>query len=652
MRRLARSRLLAVSSAIAVATAIALSVPTIASAGSGAAGARSTVRPASARPAWATRANYLRPAAAGQRIQVAILLGFRNPAALASLAHSVSDPRSASYAHYLSPAAFRARFSPSASSAAAAASWLRGAGLRVGRTPLSRLFVPATGTVAQVESAFGVALGEYRVGGKALRAPATDPAIPASLRGIARGIVGLTEVRMRPSVVRQAPPPPGLRSGQPCSAYWGELQASDKPQAYGQTLPYAPCGYTPQQIQGAYGVDQTIASGIDGTGQTVAVVDAYHAKTIKFDLATYSQRHGLPAPQLTQINAVPARGNKADKQGWYGEETLDLEAVHSMAPGAALLFEGTASPDNSNFDLSYADILDNGRASIVSTSGGDPELSLPPSDIATEEALYQQAVAQGVGMFFSSGDCGDEIDPDGLCGGAGQRETQYPASSPNVTAVGGTSLAVGASNDYLFETGWGTGYSFLNHPGTKWKPAPPGYYFYGGGGGTSQLFDEPTYQQGVVPEDLSGYFGGENRVVPDIAAVGDPNTGFLVGETQTFPDGTYYDEYRLGGTSLSCPLVAGMFALVNQAAGYDLGFVNPALYGASGSDGFRDVTDPASTVAVVRTNFNNDVDGSDGLNFSVRTMNFTGTLHTLPGYDDVTGLGSPNLPDLIARLTS
>jgi len=95
-----------------------------------------------------------------------------------------------------------------------------------------------------------------------------------------------------------------------------------------------------------------------------------------------------------------------------------------------------------------------------------------------------------------------------------------------------------------------------------------------------------------------------------------------------------------------------MFALANQAAGHDLGFVNPALYETAGTDGFHDVTDPSSTVAVVRTNYNNDVDASDGLSFTVRTMNFTGTLHTATGFDDVTGLGTPDVPNLIARLTS
>jgi subtilase family serine protease len=112
-----------------------------------------------------------------------------------------------------------------------------------------------------------------------------------------------------------------------------------------------------------------------------------------------------------------------------------------------------------------------------------------------------------------------------------------------------------------------------------------------------------------------------------------------------------YDEYRIGGTSLSCPLMAGMMALANEAAGHDLGFVNPALYALSGSDSYRDVVAPAGPMTMVRTNFINGEDVSGGRTWSLRTMNFTGTIHTAPGFDDVTGLGTPWLPKLVDALS-
>jgi subtilase family serine protease len=601
------------------------------------------------RPAWATGSRFVRHSGRTEQVDLAVVLGFRDQAGLDALTAAVSNPRSPSYGRFLTPAQFHARFSPAASDVDAVTSWLRSRGLRVTSVPANHLLVFASGTVAQAEAAFGTPLNDYRVGTRTMRAPATSPAVPAALSGIVQGVIGLARTETVPLEKPNAPPPYGFRVGKPCSAYWGEKVATNKPKAFGAHQPWAPCGYTPRQVQGAYGVDQVIASGIDGTGQTVAVIDAFHAPTMKIDLKKYSDRHGLPAPVLIQRNVAPPKGRHLGKRGWYGEEALDLEAVHSMAPGATLLYEGAKDNQNVNLLERMIDIVDNHRASIVTNSYGSAGEN--EGDIDTEEAVYKQAIAEGIGVYFSSGDCGDELDPDGLCGGLGKRRADYPASSPNVTAVGGTSLAVGKDDDYLFETGWGTGLSSLSR-GQRWKPKAPGLYLYGGGGGTSRIFDEPDYQKGVVPESLSGYWGHENRVVPDVAAVGDPNTGFLVGETQYFHhQGHKYDEYRIGGTSLSSPLFAGMMALANQAAGHDLGFINPALYQLAGSDSFRDIVDPAKTVAVVRANWANSQSSSQGRSFSLRTMNDTGTLHTVPGYDDVTGLGSPLMTNLVRVLS-
>jgi len=134
--------------------------------------------------------------------------------------------------------------------------------------------------------------------------------------------------------------------------------------------------------------------------------------------------------------------------------------------------------------------------------------------------------------------------------------------------------------------------------------------------------------------------------------VGDPNSGMLEGQTQTFPDGSVqYGEYRIGGTSLSSPLFAGLMALADQAAGHPHGFANPALYAAAAFGGYHDIVNPTSTVAVVRVDFNNSVDASGGTTTSLRTANQTGTLHTIAGYDDVTGVGTPIGAALIQLLS-
>ena len=141
------------------------------------------------------------------------------------------------------------------------------------------------------------------------------------------------------------------------------------------------------------------------------------------------------------------------------------------------------------------------------------------------------------------------------------------------------------------------------------------------------------------------------RVIPDISMPGDPNTGLRVGETQTFSNGTYYDEYRIGGTSLSSPLLAGLIAVADQKAGHALGFVNPLYYSLLGSSALHDLVAPKTPVTQVRTDFTNFVNQSKGLTFKLETIDSQGgTLLDTPGYDNETGVGSPNGPGFFTQL--
>jgi subtilase family serine protease len=245
-----------------------------------------------------------------------------------------------------------------------------------------------------------------------------------------------------------------------------------------------------------------------------------------------------------------------------------------------------------------------------------------------------QAAIEGIGVYFSSGDNGDETSTEGFA------TTDWPASSPWVTAVGGTSLGIGAANTRVVETGWGTSDYACNVTTQTCKPSG---WLYGSGGGVSVVFPEPSYQQ-TAGLTLSG------RGVPDVAALADPQVGLLVGQTQTFPNGTYYDEYRIGGTSLASPIFAGIMALADQKAGHPHGFANPLLY--ANPSAFYDVT--SVKTAVARRNYNNSVDASGGTSDHLRTFDdYSGspTQHTNPGWDNVTGLGTPGLSflDLIGR---
>jgi len=591
-------------------------------------------------PSWANSKNYVGKADPGADIGFRLYLGWTNPSAVGALAQAVSDPHNASYGQYLTPAQFRQRFAPSQAQVGAVQSWLRSQGFSVEYTPTNNRYVSAEGTVAQAEAAFGASFGMYSVQGLAVRSPSSDVSIPSSLAGSVSGVIGLDDSAQfvfTNHTTGDAPPPAAFVSAQPCSTYWGEKQAVGFTNPYGAgTLPYAPCGYTPAQVKGAYGI-----SGYDGSGQTVAIIDAYAAPTITQDVNQWSINRGLPTMkpnQFTQVVAPgtyhhPESGRKQNPQGWYGEETLDVEAVHGMAPAANIVYVG--APNNfQDLDAALNHVVDRGLAQIVTNSYGFDTEVLPPGYIKPYEDTILQGVTEGIGIYFSSGDNSDESLVEGYT------TTDWPASSPFVTAVGGTSLAVGTGNNYLFETGWGSTTS--SWTGTAWSPTPPGPWIYGAGGGVSRIFAEPPYQGGVVPASVFAAQGRTGRAVPDIAAFADPNTGYLIGETQTFPDGTVkYSEYRIGGTSLSSPIMAGIMALADQAAGHPHGFANPLFYSLAGSASFKDIVSPASTVAVVRTNYKNGVDASNGLSYVLRTMNQTLSLKTTPGYDDVTGLGTP-----------
>jgi subtilase family serine protease len=425
-------------------------------------------------------------------------------------------------------------------------------------------------------------------------------------------------------------------NARPCSNFYGQVPAQFQadfktplPKFNGKTLPYAPCGYQPAQLRSAY----EAGSQYNGAGQTVGIVDAYAAPTIEQDADTYATRHGDPAfaaGQLTQ-NAPKnfTNADACDPSGWFGEETLDVEAVHAMAPGANVRYYGAKSCDNGDIADTLDTVVDENLVSIVSNSYGDTEGDETLDDIVANEQAFQQGAMQGMTFLFSSGDNGDEV------ANTGTLQADYPASDPYITAVGGTSTGIGQDGSLATQTGWGTVKYSLSADGASWTNPT---YLYGSGGGFSAFFNRPGYQQGVVTSSTPG------RAYPDVAMDADPNTGMLIGETQTFPSGVAYGEYRIGGTSLASPLMAGFEALTQQRAGARQGFINPALYKAAKNkpQWFIDVAGPATDAGVVRADYANSLDASGGILYSVRTFNQDSSLTVTPGWDDVTGIGVPS----------
>jgi subtilase family serine protease len=400
-------------------------------------------------------------------------------------------------------------------------------------------------------------------------------------------------------------------------------------------------------MRSVYGIAGSVNRGVTGRGQTVAILDAFASPTLYADAAKYARLndrgHPLLRSQFSEHVFPENAGNEdlCDASGWYSEQSLDVEAVHAMAPGAHILYVGAADCFDSSLVQALNYVVAGRLADIVSNSYGDlGEDNIPADEIQAYNQIAIQGALEGMTINFSSGDSGDEV----TLGNTQQPEADFPASDPWLTAVGGTSLGIGKNGQRVVETGWETTkYTLTNG---SWVPNPePTGYLYGSGGGTSRLFAEPRYQRGVVPDSLARMNqtgGNRGRVVPDISMDGDPGTGFLIGQTQTFPEGVKYDQHRVGGTSLSAPLFSGLMAVANQLDHFDHGFVNPVLYKFTSRtraiDDVRHVTG-----GVVRVDFVNGTDDKDGTVTSVRTFDFQGlAIHTAPGYDNVTGLGTPD----------
>ncbi len=655
------------SRATACSVAALLALPLVAAGMAGPASAASgtstpaarTVLPRS-KPAWATpSAQAASPNAAPAAVSVRVYLApAGGEAALQAAVAAVSTPGSPAYRHFITPAQYRAQFGPTQSEVDAVSAWLRSAGMTVDAVGPGTRFVEASGPVSALKAAFDVTLASYRYRGGTYWAPTTDASVPSAVAGDVIGALGLdngpnmaTPDLIGPDPAPShgpagpdsvpIPPPAGFANARPCSLSYGQLLATKQadgttplPKFDGTYRDYAICGYVPSQFQTAYGLTGSTAT---GTGTAVAIIDAYASPTLAADANTYFGRHGVPTFASGQFVERLASSSThillCDAPNWFSEQSLDVEAVHGIAPGATVLYYGARSCLNNDLLDAEAQVVDDNVASIVSNSWGDTEQNATGGYVAAEEQVFQQGALQGIGFQFSSGDNGDELLSSGLV------QADYPASDPLVVAVGGTTTAIGTNGSLMWQTGWGTEKYTLSTDGTTWVPIASLPFLYGAGGGFSALFNRPAYQTGVVPTSAP-----PGRAVPDVAMDADVTTGMLIGITQRFPDGTRYGEYRIGGTSLASPLFAGIQALATQNAGGRLGWTTPAIYELDRTkpQDFNDVLPLHTGDANVRPDYANNVDPTGGILYSIRTFNQDLGLTTAPGWDDVTGVGVPS----------
>jgi subtilase family serine protease len=593
--------------------------------------------------------------AATQRLTIQVWLRPRTDAAQ-RYATAVSTPGSALFHHYLSPAAYTARFGASKAVEGKVAAWLRSQGFTAIKADSGRSYVRATGPVSKIDQAFRTQLRLYRstakvnAGGYALRANSKPVTIPSSLAGFVIGVTGLTNAA--PVLPLQGPRDPNgptehtsAAKNAKCSQYYGQHIATGLKEIFGRTsFPTEGCGYTAQQLRSAYGAN-TVNT---GKGQTVALIELGLTKDMFLTLKDYAKVNGLPAPSSSRYQELSIGQGTQCGDDFDVEEQLDVEVSYAMAPGANQLVVGGDScndgdfGDQGLFDADLAVLDGNGGRPLASAASNSWESEVegqPAVDTNIENAFLVRAAAEGVGMYFSAGD------------GPG---LLAPSDDPYAVAVGGTTLGIGRTGQRLFETGWSTGY-YLYLEG-QWLDFGEGG---GTGGGPSLLWREPAYQHGVVPTALTsvaGNRGGPVRSVPDISADADPFTGMAVGLLAfSAHKAPAYAEEDVGGTSLASPLVAGMVTAAQQGQAKPFGFTNPVFYKLLGTSAVTDALpltskSPAVDQAEVCTPA--ECGGYQLGVFDDQNHDLPGYLGqvTLKGYDNMTGVGTPDGQAFITAL--
>jgi subtilase family serine protease len=539
-----------------------------------------------------------------------------NLAGLERFATEVTTPGSPLYGDYQPISVLARRFGATTADRGRVVSFLHRQGASHVRVDATGLFADATLNVSRAEHLFGAALARYQsVRAGRYVAPKTPALVPAALRGSVTGVVGLNTQplvagqNLSASSAARFPHSPQVTTDSNPSGY-GERTGT----AVGCSGALQDRGFTPNEYLDAYGYSPLHAAGINGQGERVALIEIDGFRYS--DLKSFAQCFGLPVPAINGYGV-----NISHPLPAVGETTLDLQVIDAAAPGlsAVDVYESRSRPSDVLQSLT-APLQNPGRVpEVISASLGACEpatqLAIGRSGIRSAEGALALAAASGISVLASSGDTGSSS-----CIVAGSPvhalATNYPASSPFVTSVGGTNFVLNAANQIQSQTAW--------------NDTP--YDLAAGGGGTSALFRRPGYQ--------NGFFRRPRRAVPDVSMLADELPGYnifcSIKACTGFGQGPWI---AVGGTSAASPLLAGGLALVDQLARQngrqEIGLANSLFYRIArhyGSSGvFSDVRS-----------------GSNDLGPSIPGGNHRrlGCCTAGPGYDRASGLGSVDLSRL------
>ena len=574
-------------------------------------------------------------------------------AAVRTLMAGQQNPASPLYHQWLTPDQFAARFGMSAADLTKVETWLEQQGFSIDQVARSKNAIHFSGSVRQVEQAFSTEMHYYKVQGTQHFAPSTELSVPSAIADTVLVIQNLDDFHPHSHVVYRK-----NQRVKPSFTAAGSTNATNE-QIF----------FAPGDIYTAYNVQPLISASVTGTGQSITLVGQSAIQTS--DIENFQNAAGLAVKDPQQF-LVPNSGTAAVSPGDETESDLDLEWSGAMAPGATINFVFVGNSGNySAFDsILYA--IDENIGTIISSSYGECEAALPLSTLASGtnlqtglEAAFEQAATQGQTVLSAAGDDGstDCSGEPGLTTAQMEALTvDYPASSANVTAMGGTEINQTNSS---YET-VGLGY-WQSDPGTTnivtsvlqyipeqvWNDdaesvADGGTTLSAGGGGASALFPKPSYQTGVPGIPMDG-----KRDVPDLALYASAfnpgylfctsdTTAFVQGQesscTSGFQDADTGDFTAAGGTSFNGPIFSGILALINQKQNYTAGqgLINPTLYTLASNS-----TTYASSFHDITVGNNDCLGGSE---FCSGTPGFSAGV----GYDQATGLGSIDAANLVA----
>ncbi len=538
----------------------------------------------------------------------------------------VYDPRSPHYHEFLTPSAIAARFGPSRQTYQELVRFLAHSGLQRVHGSRNRLTLTVRGSRKSVETAFATHIDDYQLGSRTFYANDSDPAFPSALATHVESVSGLSDFskpyRVDEKVLNTfcnattsnfsagnffavgiiialAIASEGILIPALVLAEENTVQslacviaksvvaqnwlnnAYNRDQNYINSLSAGPYNYI-DPVTGQPGIRgiapnksqlkatrAAVPTNLPGTGQTIGLLefDAYHTSDVTDMLSLISSNGGYGGT-IANLSVVPVNGGVASPGSGEGEVLLDINAVMSIAPGAKVVvyeepFAGTAADYSNLFNA-----MINGGVSVISNSWASCEDQMTLAEVTGIDSVLKAAAASGISVFNGTGDQGSS------CLDGSANTVSVPADSPNATAVGATTLAMGAGYTYLGETWW-NGSSAVPQTGQ-------------GGFGVSKFFGRPDYQTGFTASAM--------RSLPDVSIAGDPINGSVLCQADAggCPTGTLS-----GGTSLAAPTWAAYAALLNQGQGKNLGSFNALLYPLGNSAAFHDAASMNSDFAHV-----------------------------------------------------